>query len=557
MVGWPIIDSKIMSVTSHSKPTAHRGKPAHSTKASWWQTGVIYQIYVRSFKDSDGDGVGDLRGVISKLDYLQELGIDGIWLSPVTVSANADWGYDVVDYYGIDPALGTLADFDELLAAAHAHNIKVITDFVPNHTSVQHPWFQNALTGRDAEYRDYYVWADPKPGNRPPSNWKSAFGGSCWEYHAPTNQYYLHSWYKAQADLNWRNPAVQQEFERVIRFWLDRGVDGLRIDVVNMLVKDAHFRDNPKSTDEDGLEIRVLGQRPTYNHSQPELHGILQRWRQIAGEYPGDRVLLGENTIAYDINQLASLYGAHDELDMAFNLAFIHAPFKAPELRRIVEETDTAIPMPDWPVWNGSNHDQPRFPSRWCNGDERKIRCALMMLLCLRGTPVLYYGDELGMTNTVVSPWRFKDSLGKQWWPVYAGRDRSRTPMPWRHQKGAGFTRQNVRPWLPYGELELRSVEGERRRVDSTLKFTQDLLALRRRSSDLRLGSYKDLEQVPSVWAWLRGEHTTVVINMSDHHHETTELNGVIMLGTNRRREGEKIDGLLHLAPWEGVILQR
>lgn len=521
----------------------------------WWKGGLIYQIYIRSFFDTNGDGIGDIPGVTAKLDYLQELGVDGIWLSPITVSGNADWGYDVIDYYDIDPALGTMEDFDHLLSEAHKRSIKVITDFVPNHTSIHHPWFQNALTGRGAAYRDWYIWADPKYGRRPPSNWRSAFGGGAWKYHPATKQYYLHNFLTDQADLNWRNPAVRQEFEKIMHFWFNKGVDGFRIDVFNMLIKDDRFRDNPEVRDNDGLEVKLLGQRPVYNISRPELHEILKSWRDIAESYKEDKLLLGESTLLYNVRQLASYYGSHDELQLAFNLMFIHTPFNAKDLRRVVERTEAAIVPPDWPVWTGSNHDQPRFPSRWAGGDERKTRVGLMMMLTLRGTPVLYYGDEIGMTNSLVPPWRMQDPVGRRFWPVYQGRDRARTPMPWADVAGGGFTDPEVTPWLPLGNVSKRSVGTQWQLEDSTWNFTRDLIALRRSSQDLKTGAYRTLSIAPKVWAWERGAETKVVLNMSSEAKDLAGLVGQIEISTNRKRDGEIITQHLYLEPWEGVVM--
>lgn len=532
---------------SQSQQSAHSGE--------WWKGGLIYQIYVRSFFDSNDDGIGDLPGVIAKLDYLQDLGVDGIWLSPITVSANADWGYDVVDYYNVDPALGTMDDFDRLIQEAHKRSIRVITDFVPNHTSTQHPWFQNALTGRGAQYRDWYIWADPKYGRRPPSNWRSAFGGGAWKYHPATKQYYLHNFLTDQADLNWRNPQVRAEFEKIMRFWFGRGVDGFRIDVFNMLIKDDRFRDNPEVRDNDGLEVKLLGQRPVYNISRPELHEVLKSWRDIAESYKEHKLLLGESTLLYNVRQLASYYGSHDELQLAFNLMFIQTPFKAADLRRVVERTEAAIVSPDWPVWTGSNHDQPRFPSRWAQGDPRRIRLGLMMLLTLRGTPVLYYGDEIGMTNVSVSPWRLQDPVGKRFWPVYAGRDRARTPMPWADVPGGGFTDPDVTPWLPLGDVAKNSVGTQWQLEDSVWNFTHDLISLRRESVDLQTGAYRSLSIAKDVWAWERGAETKVILNMSPHPQDLVGLVGQIEIGTNRQRDGEVIHQHLYLEPWEGVVM--
>ena len=543
--------------TKTSKPKTAK-TTLTSTQLPWWKTGVIYQIYLRSFYDSNGDGVGDIPGVIEKLDYLSDLGVDAIWLSPVCKSTNYDWGYDISDYYSVEPSLGTMEDFDRLIVEAHRRNIKVIMDFVPNHTSTEHPWFQDALTSRNSEYRDFYIWRDPKPDGRPPNNWLAAdFGGSAWEYHSPTGQFYLHNGWKQQADLNWRNPKVMEEFDKILRFWLDRGVSGFRLDVFNMLIKDAQFRDNPKSTKEDGPEIRLLNQRPLYNTSQPEVHEILKHWHALVAEYPGSGLLLGETNRVYDMDVQASFYGEQDEMGLVLNLAFVDAPLVAPVLRKLVEETEQAFGYDNWPVWTGSNHDKPRFPTRWARGNEAKSRAALLMMMALRGTPVLYYGDEFAMKDTFIAPWRLKDPRGKKYWPVDAGRDRSRTPMPWKNQVGAGFTHENVRPWLPYSDLKLHSVETQERMEDSTLQFTRDLIALRRDNVELREGRYNSIKTVDTVWAWTRGENTLVAINFSDHHHELTDIQGHIALSSIRSHDGATIEDVLHLDPWEAVIVDR
>lgn len=543
-----------MAVSTRTKKTAS----IHAdTDVPWWKGGVIYQVYVRSFYDSNGDGVGDLPGVTAKLDYLQQLGVDCIWLSPVTKSSNFDWGYDVCDYYDVDPALGTLDDFDNLVKAAKDRGIRMLLDLVPNHTSIHHPWFKNALTGHHAEYRDFYIWASPKKDGRPPNNWRAYGGGPAWTYHPPTGQYYLHNFFKQQPDLNWRNPKVQEEFDRIIRFWMDRGIAGFRIDVFNMIIKDAQLRDNPKATPEDGLENRIFGQRPVHNVSQPEVHDVLKRWRKITDSYSPRGLLLGESTLIYDVRQLAAFYGASDELELVFNLSFYQSPFKANALKQVVAQTDEAIASPNWPVWTGSNHDNPRFPSKWAMGDERKIRIALLVIMTLRGTPVIYYGDEFGQQDVFVAPWRLKDPRGRRNWPVDGGRDRARGPMQWQNRLGAGFTREDVRPWLPYGDLKQRSVEVQENTQDSTLHFSRALIALRHAEPDLQLGDYKLLRTVSSVWAWKRGERHVIAINFSAHHHEIKHQHGEIVLSTKRQDEGQAIDGLLHLDPWEGVVLQK
>jgi alpha-glucosidase len=559
-----------VAVPKGGRRSATQKHPKEVAKTPWWQTGIVYQIYVRSFFDSNGDGVGDLQGVIAKLDYLQSLGIAGIWLSPVTVSGNADWGYDVVDYRNVDPALGTMADFEQLIKAAHQRQLKVLLDFVPNHTSTQHPWFQNALTSRDAKYRDYYIWADGKSWGRRPNNWRSWFGGSAWQYHRPTKQYYLHNFLPQQADLNWRNPKVQEEFDGVMRFWLDKGVDGFRIDVANMLIKDKLLRNNPKSSERDDFEIWLFGQRPTYTTSRPEVHQILKRWRKIADSYPERKLLLGETTMVYNIKDVARFYGTQDELELAFNFNFLRARFLAPELKKVVLQTENVLRLPDWPVWTNSNHDErSRFATRWAQGDERKIRCGLLILLALRGTPVMYYGDEIGLQNVYVPPWRTKDPWGKRFWPFFTGRDRGRTPMPWKLAVGAGFTGLNVKPWLPYGKLEGHNVEEQQSAGGSTLNFTKALIALRHQLPELQTGEYHQLHTVSSVWAWRRGKNILVAINMSRHHQELTGVRGEVLLDTERIESGypskgnrgarsgnPHVDDLLHLKPWQGVIIR-
>ncbi|HEX7259412.1 MAG TPA: alpha-amylase family glycosyl hydrolase, partial [Candidatus Saccharimonadia bacterium] len=376
------------------------------------------------------------------------------------------------------------------------------------------------------------------------------------EYHSATGQYYLHNFFKAQPDLNWRNPEVLKEFDSIMRFWLDKGVAGFRLDVFNMIIKDISFRDNPKSIKTDEPEIRLYRQRPIYNTSQPEVHAILKRWRLTTDEYSSDRLLLGESNRVYDMKVLAGFYGKQDELQLVFNLAFVDAPFKATQLRDLVEKTEAAFMQNQWPAWTGSNHDKPRMASRWAAGDEHKHRIALMMLLGLHGTPVLYYGDELGMEDVYIAPWRLKDPQGRKYWPVNGGRDRARTPMPWKNQHGAGFTDENVRPWLPYGDLRVRSVDSQMHIKDSTLQFSKDLIALRQSEPDLYAGSYESLPTVDSVWAWKRGKNTVVAMNFSNYHHEIKNISGKIVLGTQRKRQGETVKGLLHLEPWEGAIVK-
>jgi alpha-glucosidase len=473
----------------------------------WWQRAVFYQVYVRSFADSDGDGVGDLRGVTRRLDYLQWLGVDALWLSPVAVSPDRDWGYDVADYMDVQPALGGFAALEELVARASERDIRVILDLVPNHTSDRHPWFEQSRLARASPRRDWYVWADPKPNGSPPNNWRSAFGGAAWTLDERTGQYYLHNFLPQQPDLNWWNEEVRAEFDRILRFWLDRGVAGFRIDVAHAIVKDRELRDNPDPS------------ISTYNANQEGVHDVLRRWRRIADEYEPERVLLGE-TWVMEIERLARFYGnGKDELHLAFNFPFALSPLDAGELRRIVDATERALPELAWPVWMLSNHDLPRFPTRMAGGDERKARALLFLLLTLRGTPVLYYGDELGMPDGDVPADRRRDAAGK--------RDGARTPLPWN----GGWKD----PWLPLAS-HVASVAEQRDDPSSFLSFCRNQLACRRASPELREGSYESLPAPDGVWAFRRGEETAVAVNLAD---------GPVEL---------ELDGTRRLGPWEGAI---
>ncbi|MGH7899348.1 MAG: alpha-amylase family glycosyl hydrolase [Candidatus Binatia bacterium] len=519
---------------------------------TWWRESVVYQIYVRSFADSDGDGVGDLRGVLSRLDHLEWLGVDAVWLSPVHPSPNHDWGYDVADYLAVDPELGTLDDLDRLIAEAGRRGIRVLLDLVPNHTSDRHPWFLDARSSRGSSHRDWYVWHDPKADGSPPNNWLSSFGGPAWTFDEASGQYYLHNFLPSQPDLNWWNPDVRASFEGILRFWFDRGVAGFRIDVCHMMVKDRELRDNPTATEDDHPFVRLLGQRQLYNSCRAESHEILRGWRRIADSYDPPRLLLGE-TYVFDLDRLAGFYGAGDELHLAFNIPFIYADFDSRALAAIVSEIERRIGRVDWPVWTASNHDVSRFPTRWCGDDRTKVRLALLLLLTLRGTPVLYYGDEIGMTDTDVPYDELRDPVGKKFWPASAGRDRCRTPIAWEAVPGAGFTRPGRRPWLRFGNLETNVLD-ESRDPRSVLSFCRDLIALRRSAPELRAGTYTELPSPAGVWMFRRGG-LVVALNFSDASVDVPGHGGRIRIGTQPNRQGEVVTGPLRLGPWEGVVI--
>lgn len=523
----------------------------------WWRPGALYQVYPRSFADADGDGVGDLAGLLGRLDHLEWLGVDGIWLSPVTVSPKADWGYDVADYCDVDPDYGTLEELDRLVAEAGRRGIRVLLDLVPNHTSDRHPWFVESRSSPAAARRPWYVWAEPAADGGPPNNWVSTFGGPAWTLDPSSDQYYLHNFLPEQPDLNWWCPEVREAFDRVLAFWFDRGIAGFRIDVCHMIVKDAELRDNPPSEPGDPFLWQMFGQRWHYNADRPEVHDVLRHWRTVADRYDPPRLLLGETNVD-TVEVLASYYGnGSDELDLGFNFCFVDAPFEAGALREVVERTEALLPVGAWPVWTGSNHDVSRLATRWAGGDPLKARPALLMLLTLRGTPVLYQGDEIGLVDGAVTQQQLLDPVGVRFWPAYQGRDPARTPMPWCPGPGGGFSPPGVATWLPMTDPDACNVEDQRADRGSPLWLVHDLLALRRRSPDLSAGPYRTLPAPEGAWAYRRGTETTVALNLSGAPVRLDDLRGVVVISTDRARDGEPIAGTLLLGPWEGAVIGR
>lgn len=518
---------------------------------TWWREGVLYEIYPRSFADANGDGVGDLRGIIERLDHLEWLGVAGVWLNPIHPSPNADWGYDVADYRGVHPDLGTLEDLDELVAKARRRGIAVLLDLVPNHTSDQHAWF------RDPRHRDYYVWADGRADGQPPNNWRSTFGGPAWTFDERSGQWYLHNFLAAQPDLNWWNDEVRDEFDDILRFWFDRGVAGFRIDVSHAIIKDRELRDDLAVTPEDHPHERRHGVRRVFSMHRPEVHDVLRRWRALAGTYEPEKILLGE-TYVLDLDRLLPYFGTgEDELHSAFNFLFVHAPFRAEPLRRIVEGMEAQLPRAAWPVWIASTHDAGRLVTRWCGEAPARVRCALMMLLTLRGTPFLYYGDEIGMANVPTDPGTALDPVARQTGDPSRNRDAYRTPMQWTGEPGAGFTAAGATPWLPIGDAAATNVAAQQDDPGSVLHFVRDLIALRRASDDLRAGGYETLPAPEDAWAFRRGEGTVVALNLADREAAFDDVAGTIAIGTDRGRDGERVGGRLRLRAWEGVVLRQ
>jgi alpha-glucosidase len=537
----------------------------------WWRHGVVYQIYPRSFADAGGDGIGDLPGITARLDYLNDgtpasLGVDAIWLSPFYPSPMADFGYDVADFCDVHPDFGTLADFDRMVAGAHARGIRVIIDLVPNHTSDQHPWFQESRSSRDNPKRDWYVWGDSKPDGSPPNNWSSAFPrvGRAWTFDQATGQWYLHSFLPQQPDLNWWNPEVRQAMDEVMRFWLDRGVDGFRIDVVHRLGKDQELRDNPlveiDDEDVDGPTLaRKLAAKKArrYDEDWPEVHQILRTFRRTLDAYD-DRMAVGE-VYLFDPATVARYYGeASDELHLAFNFAFLWAPWRSEAFRKEAERWEALLPADAWPDYTLSNHDAPRPASRYDedgNGQAR-ARVAAMMLLTLRGTPFLYYGEELGMTDGEIPPDRVVD---------VDGRDPERTPMQWDSSPTAGFTSGD--PWLPVASSAAKGINVADQRDDprSMLSLYRRLIWYRKGSPALRHGNYLALDAPEGLWAYLRrvgDERLLVVLNFESRPRAFTAPDdlageGRLELATDPDRQaGTVARRPLELGPDEGVVVR-
>jgi len=508
----------------------------------WWQRGVVYQIYPRSFADSNGDGVGDLAGIIEHLDHLETLGVDAIWLSPIYPSPMKDFGYDVSDYTGVHPLFGSLEDFDQLVAAAHARKLKVILDFVPNHTSDQHPWFRESR--------------DPAAGGGPPNNWLSCFGGSGWQLDAQTGQYYYHAFLPEQPDLNWRNPEVVEAMLGVLRFWLDRGVDGFRVDVLWHLVKDEDFRDNPSNPawrpGMDPYQALV----PVQTTDRPEVQDIVARLRRLLDEYD-ERVLIGE--IYLPVERLVKYYGVNLRgAQLPFNFQLVHAPWNAPQIARLIEEYEPSVAAKEWPNWVLGNHDQHRIASRV---GAAQARVAAMLLLTLRGTPTLYYGDEIGMRDVDIPPGRVQDPVERNVPGLGLGRDPERTPMQWNAEAHAGFSTHE--PWLPvapdYREV---NVAVQRDAAKSMLRLYVELIALRRGEAALEVGRFELMKTGDDVLAYVRRgrreeSEFLIALNLGTEPRTLALAGGgTVALSTHLDRWLEPLAGEVRLRADEGVIVR-
>lgn len=541
-------------------PAALAGPPAGAVGQRWWQTGFIYQIYPLSFMDGNGDGYGDLPGIIDRLDHVVSLGAAGIWLNPIHPSPLKDFGYDISDYLAIHPLLGTMADFERLVTEIHRRGLRLILDLVPNHTSDEHPWFVASRSSRDDAKRDWYIWRDPAPSGGPPTNWMSYFGsgsGSAWTFDERTGQYYFHQFREGQPELNYASPQVLEAMLDTMRFWLDRGVDGFRVDVVALLAKDDRFLDEPPNPDYDPSEHVYNSLRHIYTANVPAVHGHIRAMRRVLDEYD-DRVLIGE----LDPIDLMDYYGpALDEIQLPFNFHLLKRPWEASVVRRIADEYDAGIPPGAWPDWVLGNHDQPRIASRV---GVAQARLAQMMLLTLRGTPFCYYGDELGMTDVPIPAERFRDMADLD--PLEMrrySRDPSRTPMRWDAGPNAGFCPPRVEPWLPLGpDHTTINVAVEERDPRSILWLFRRLSALRRGEAAIATGAYRSLDAgSDAVFAYERFDGTgrfAIALNFSDRPQRARLPGriGEIVLSTELDREGEAPKTEIELRPNEGLVVR-
>jgi alpha-glucosidase len=520
----------------------------------WWETAVVYQVYPRSFADSDGDGVGDLPGITARLDHLAWLGVDAVWLSPFYRSPMRDFGYDISDHTDVDPLFGTLADFDALVARAHRLGLKVIVDYVPNHTSSDHPWFVAARSSREHPRRDWYVWRDPAPGGGPPNNWVSIWGGPAWEWDEATRQYWLHIFLAEMPDLNWRNPELRAAMFDVAGFWLDRGVDGFRIDVALFVAKDPELRDNPPALDGERSFHKEFGawDEQIHDHDQahPDAHSIWREFRSmLEASAPPERVSIAEVHV-FDPVEWAEWFGAAlDEFHLPFNFSLLSVPWNAHAIAETVRGFEGALPAGAWPNWVLGNHDEPRVAARV---GPRAARVAMMLLLTLRGTPTLYYGDELALPDVAVPPERMQDPQARV--DPTMSRDPQRSPMLWEPGEGHGFTAPHSEPWLPFAhDAGVLCVERQARDPRSMLSLTRSLLAARRASPALAGGDWAPLDAPADVIAYRRSagaDKRVVLLNLGD------EQRSVALDGAWEVEVATAAGSVEALAPNSGLLLR-
>ncbi|MCB0078939.1 MAG: DUF3459 domain-containing protein [Anaerolineales bacterium] len=536
----------------------------NDTTYRWWQSGIIYQIYPRSYQDSNADGIGDLRGIRRRLDYLRSLGVDAIWLSPIYPSPMHDFGYDVADYRDVDPRFGTLDEMERLIDEMHARGLKLILDLVPNHSSSDHPFFVESRSRRDNPKRDWYIWRDPAPDGGPPNNWLSFFGGPAWTYDESSGQYYLHQFVTQQPELNYRNPEVLAWMLDNMRFWLDRGVDGFRVDVIWLMMKDPAFRDEPEDPDWDGVNPHNR-LKHLYTADLPEVHELIRQMRATLDAYD-DRVMIGEIYLPND--RLMTYYGeALDETHMPYNFQLIDAPWQAQTVKRLVEQYEADLLEGAWPNWVLGNHDQHRMASRV---GAAQARVANMLLLTLRGTPTSYYGEEIGMVDGEIPPEFVQDppAVNQPEIAHIVGRDPERTPMQWNSTANAGFSPSGATTWLPVAaDYSERNVAQQEQEPTSMLQLYRTLTRLRRAESALSVGDYMavDAELPTELYAYRRqgqggDDDFLVVLNFGGAAH-TVDLSregqrATIAVATSLQRWGAVALAALTVGPNEGLLLR-
>ena len=533
----------------------------------WWQKGVIYQIYPRSFQDSNGDGVGDLNGIRQRLAHIQRLNVNAIWISPIYPSPMHDFGYDVADYCGIHPIFGTMDDFDALLREVHNRGLKLILDLVPNHTSDEHPWFIESRSSRNNPKRDWYIWRDPASDGGPPNNWLSFFGGSAWTIDPQTGQYYLHQFVRQQPELNYRHPDVLPAMLDVMRFWLEKGVDGFRVDVIWLMLKDEEFCDEPQNIEWDGINpFNAIQHIRTMN--LPGVHSIIKEMRAVLDEYD-DRMMVGE--IYLPNEDLVKYYGSqrrdgtYDECHLPFNFQLIHLPWNAQIVKEAVDAYDSILPEGCWPNWVLGNHDQHRVASRI---GQSQARVANMLLMTLRGTPTTYYGEEIGMENVEIPPNFIQDppAVNQPKIAHLIGRDPERTPMQWGDSPNAGFCRDDIISWLPVApDYHSRNVDQQQHDPYSMLRLYQALTRLRQSEPALSVGDYASVDcSTEGVFVYRRTEMCSnnflIVLNFKNQPKildlSAVSLYGEIVLSTTMRRSGRISLAELSLSPDEGLVVR-
>lgn len=524
----------------------------------WWQTGIIYQVYPQSYQDSNGDGIGDLQGIIQRLGHLQWLGITAIWISPVYPSPMADFGYDISDYTGIHPLFGTMNDFDELLHAVHQRKIKLILDLVPNHTSSQHPWFLESRSSKTNPKRGWYIWKNAREDGSEPNNWLSVFGGPAWEWDETTGQYYYHAFLKEQPDLNWRNPEVQEAMLNVMRFWLDKGVDGFRVDVMWHMIKDEQLRDNPPNPEYREHMATYEKLLPVYSTDQPEVHDIVHKMRKVLNSYQ-ERMMIGE--IYLPIHKLITYYGIDSAgAHLPFNFLLLSLPWNAEYIASAIAEYEGALPKNCWPNWVLGNHDQPRITSRV---GVQQAKIAAMLLLTLRGTPTIYYGDEIGMTDVPIPMEEVQDPQGLNMPDKNLSRDPERTPMQWDSSINAGFS--TAKPWLRLAaSYKRKNVEVQKKDPYSMLCFYRQLIALRQKEASFTIGDYKPVHADHQALAYIRQAANEkaflVVLNLSHRpcylNIQHIRISGTVIFSTSPELKGAPVTERIQLSGDEGMIAE-